>query len=309
MSKPWRGVFPAVTTQLHQDQSLDLDATAAHVQALIDSGISGLIFLGSLGENQSLTAREKRRVLQAMIETVQGRLPLLSGVAENSTAEACRFVADAEALGVDGFMLMPAMVYKGDPRETLAHFRTAARATGLPIMIYNNPVSYGNDITPDMFSQLSDTKNFVALKESSGNVRRITDLHLAVGDRFALFTGVDDLVLEASILGIDGWVAGSGIAFPAENQYFWDLTRRGEWQKARELYRWFTPLLHLDTHAKFVQYIKLAVQECGLGREWVRAPRLPLTGPERKQILKIIHDGIASRPKIPKTSNASRRRH
>jgi len=192
------------------------------------------------------------------------------------------------------------MLYKGDRRETLTHFRTTAKATGLPIMIYNNPVSYANDITPEMFAELAEVKNFVALKESSGDVRRITDLHNAVGDRYAIFTGVDDLVLEASILGIDGWVAGSGIAFPRENQFFWELTRRGDWEKARELYRWFTPLLHLDTHTKFVQYIKLAVQETGLGSEWVRAPRLPLAGDERKRVLKIIHDGIATRPRIPK---------
>jgi dihydrodipicolinate synthase/N-acetylneuraminate lyase len=167
-------------------------------------------------------------------------------------------------------------------------------------MIYNNPISYANDITPEMFAELAEVKNFVALKESSGDIRRITDLHNTVGDRYAIFTGVDDLALEASILGIDGWVAGSGIAFPEENQYFWDLTRAGQWEKAREIYRWFTPLLHLDTHTKFVQYIKLAVQECGLGSEWVRAPRLPLGGEERKRILKIIHDGMDKRPKITK---------
>jgi len=180
----------------------------------------------------------------------------------------------------------------------------SARSTGLPIIIYNNPISYANDITPEMFAELAPIKNLVALKESSGNTRRITDIRNCVGDRYAIFTGVDDLVLECAILGIDGWVAGSGIAFPAENQYFWELTRTGQWEEARELYRWFTPLLHLDTHTKFVQYIKLAVQECGLGKEWVRAPRLPLVGPERKQILKVIHDGIANRPKIPKRSKA-----
>src|SRR5262249_37922377 len=154
------------------------------------------------------------------------------------------------------FMLMPAMVYKGDPRETIAHFRTTAQATGLPIMIYNNPISYGNDITPEMFAELSDVKSFVALKESSGNPRRITDLRNQVGERYAIFTGVDDLVLESAILGIDGWVAGTGIAFPRENQHLWDLTRAGDWAQAQTIYRWFTPLLHLDTHVKFVQYIK-----------------------------------------------------
>ena len=300
MNKPyWRGVFPAVTTQLKEDQSLDLDATARHLASLTDSGVTGVIMLGSLGENQSLDPEEKRRVVEAAVKAVNGRVPVLSGVAENSTSLACRYVRDCEKLGANGFMLMPAMVYKGDPRETLSHFRTVARATSLPIMIYNNPISYGNDITPALFAELADTPNFVALKESSGDTRRITDIYNTVGDRYAIFTGVDDLALEASILGIDGWVAGVGLAFPRENQYFWDLTRRGEWDKAREIYRWFTPLLHLDTHPKFVQYIKLAIQECGLGAEWVRAPRLPLAGEERERILKIIRHGIANRPKIP----------
>ncbi len=296
----WQGVFPAITTQMHKDGSLDLDATACHADVLIRSGVNGLVFLGSLGENQPMTGEEKRRVMEAMIRAVNGRVQLLSGVAETSTAEAIRYVRDVEKLGVDGVMLMPAMLYKSAPDETLAHFRTVAKSTGLPIMIYNNPISYANDITPEMFAQLAEQKNFVALKESSGDVRRITDIRNAVGDRYAVFTGVDDLALEASILGIDGWVAGSGIAFPQENQYFWELTRRGEWDKARAIYRWFTPLLHLDTNVKFVQYIKLAVQECGLGAEYVRAPRQVLKGEERKRVLKIIHDGIANRPKIPK---------
>jgi 1-pyrroline-4-hydroxy-2-carboxylate deaminase len=301
MAKPyWTGVFPAITTQMNKDGSLNLEATARHADALIESGVSGLIFLGSLGENQPMTPAEKRLVIETMLKAVNGRVAVLSGVAETSTAEAVRYVRDVEKLGVDGVMLLPAMLYKGAPDETLAHFRTVAKSTGLPIMIYNNPISYANDITPELFQRLADQKSFVALKESSGDVRRITDIRNAVGDRYAIFTGVDDLALEASILGIDGWVAGSGIAFPSENQYFWELTRRGEWDKAREIYRWFTPLLHLDTHTKFVQYIKLAVQECGLGAEWVRAPRLVLKGEERERVLRIIHDGMATRPKIPK---------
>jgi 4-hydroxy-tetrahydrodipicolinate synthase len=298
MKPYWSGVFPAITTQLHKDGSIDLDATAVHAEALIKSGVSGLIFLGSLGENQPMTGEEKRRVIEAMVKVVNGRVTLLSGVAESSTGEAVRYVRDVEKLGADGVMLMPAMLYKGDPDETLAHFRTVAKSTGLPIMIYNNPISYANDITPELFAKLADQKNFVALKESSGDVRRITDLHNTVGGRYAIFTGVDNLALEASILGIDGWVAGSGIAFPPENQYFWELTRKGKWDEARAIYRWFTPLLHLDVHTKFVQYIKLAVQETGLGKEWVRAPRLVLKGEERKRVLKIIHDGIAKRPKL-----------
>jgi 1-pyrroline-4-hydroxy-2-carboxylate deaminase len=301
MSEPfWQGVFPAITTQLKRDQSIDLEATARHADVLIESGVAGLIFLGSLGENQAMRREEKRMVIEAMVKAVHGRVQVLSGVAESSSEEACAYVRDVEKLGADGVMVMPAMLYKGDERETLAHFRAVAQASGLPMMIYNNPISYANDITPEMFAQLADQKNFVALKESSGDVRRITDLRNTVGARYAIFSGIDDLILEASVLGIDGWVAGSGMAFPRENQYFWQLTRDGEWEKAREFYRWFTPLLHLDTSTKFVQYIKLAVQECGLGQEWVRAPRLPLVGAERDRILKIINHGIATRPPISK---------
>src|SRR5215213_4552931 len=301
MSKPyWSGVFPAITTQMQKGGALDLDGTARHADALIKSGVTGLIFLGSLGENQSLTAEEKRRVMEAMVEAVDGRVPVLSGVAESSVDAACSYARDCEKLGADGFMLMPPMIYKSpDPAESLYHFRTVAKATGLPIIIYNNPISYGHDITPELFAELAKIKNFVALKESSGNTRRITDIHNLLGDRFAIFTGVDDLAMESAILGIDGWVAGSGIAFPAENQYFWELTRGGKWDEAREIYRWFTPLLHLDVHVKFVQYIKLAVQECGLGTEWVRAPRLPLSGEERERVLAVIRRGIETRPAVP----------
>lgn len=298
MKPYWQGVFPAITTQMHKDGSLDIEGTAAHADVLIQSGIAGLVFLGSLGENQSMAPDEKRLLLGEMVRAVRGRVPVLSGVAESSVVEACRYARDAEGVGADGLMLMPPMIYKSpDPRESLHHFRTVARATGLPIMIYNNPISYGHDLTPELFAELAPQKNFVALKESSGNTRRITDLHNTVGGRYALFTGVDDLALESAILGIDGWVAGSGIAFPKENQRFWDLTRKGQWDKAREIYRWFAPLLHLDTHPKFVQYIKLAVQEVGLGKEWTRAPRLPLAGAERKRVLEVIHQGIAARPK------------
>lgn len=304
MKKPqssWRGVFPAITTQMHRDGSLDLEATARHAEALIASGIAGLVFLGSLGENQTLSGEEKRLVMREMVRAVKGRIPVLSGVAEAATAEAVRYVRACEKLGADGGMVLPPMSYRTpDPEERLAHFRAVAKATGLPLMIYNNPISYANEITPEMFAKLASVKNFVAIKESSGDTRRITDLRNVVGDRYALFTGVDDLVLESAALGIDGWVAGAGIALPTHNQWLWDLLQAGDWAKAREVYRWFTPLMHLDVHVKFVQYIKLAVQECGLGREWTRAPRLPLAGAERKAVLKIIHNTVASAPKAPR---------
>lgn len=296
----WEGVFPAATTQFHPDQSLNLPATMAHLDQMIDAGIHGLIMLGTVGENCSLEYSEKLEVLKATVEHVAGRIPILSGVAECTTARACKYAADAQRIGLEGLMVLPAMVYKSDPRETIVHYRAVAKATALPIMVYNNPVSYGVDITPEMFVELADEPRLVAIKESSENVRRITDLKNACGDRYALFCGVDDLVLESLLLGATGWVSGLVNAFPAENRLVWDLARAGRWEEAREVYRWYTPLLHLDTHIKLVQYIKLAQQECGLGSEMVRAPRLPLEGEERERILAIIRRSIATRPKTAK---------
>lgn len=300
MTEPaWQGVFPAVTTQFREDQSLDLAATARHWQVLIESGVSGLIVGGSLGENQTLDPDEKRTLVAEAVKCAAGRLPVLSGVAEMSTAAACRYVRDCEQLGASGFMVMPAMVYKADANEAMHHFRQVGRATSLPWMLYNNPVGYPVDVTPSMFAELADIPNLVAIKESSANTRRIMELRSAVGDRYALFVGVDDLILESAVLGIDGWVAGSGIAVPRENQYFWELTRRGRWEEARAIYGWFYPLLKLDSQIKFVQYIKLAVQEAGLGREWVRGPRLPLAGSERENVLATIRTALRSRPPLP----------
>jgi dihydrodipicolinate synthase/N-acetylneuraminate lyase len=296
----WTGVFPAITTQFRQDQSLDLEGTARHMEALLASGVQGIIVCGSLGENQTLDPEEKRQVVKLAVEVAGKKVPVLSGVAEMSTAAACRYVKDCEALGASGFMVMPAMVYKADEGEVMNHFRRVAAATKLPWMLYNNPVGYYIDVTPRQFAELTDVPNLIAIKESSANTRRVTELRIETGDRFAIFTGVDDLVLESAVLGIDGWVAGSGIAFPEENQYFWELTRAGKWDEARQMYQWFYPLLKLDTHIKFVQYIKLAVQAAGLGAEWVREPRLPLVGQERERVLEIIQRGIANRPKLAK---------
>ena len=294
----WHGVYPAAITHFKPDASLDLPSTLKHVDAMLAAGVHGLIMLGTVGENCSLEMKEKLDVLRATVEHVGDRAPVLTGVAECSTALACRFAVEAQKIGADGLMLLPAMVYKSDPRETVAHFRTVAKATDLPIMCYNNPVSYGVDITPSMFADLGDEPKFVAVKESSDNVRRITDLHNACGDRYSLFCGVDDLVLESIVLGIDGWVSGLVNAFPAENRLLWDLATTGQFDKAVEVYRWYTPLLHLDTHPKLVQYIKLATQECGYGSELTRAPRLPLVGKEREDVLALIRKAIATRPKL-----------
>ncbi len=292
----WSGVFPAVVTQMNEDQSLDLAASARHFEALIESGISGLIVCGSLGENQCLQPDEKRAVLKRAVETAKGRIPVLSGVAEMNTRAAIDYMQEGEQLGAAGFMIMPPMVYKGDPRETEHWFRTLAKATPLPWMLYNNPVGYHTDVTPEMFAQIGDIETLTSIKESSANPRRITELRNLVGNRYQIFTGVDDLILESSIVGIDGWVAGSGIALPKENQLLWQLTREERWTEARTLYRWMQPLMKLDTHVHFVQYIKLLCQETGLGKEWCREPRLPLVGNEREQVLKIIRDALAKRP-------------
>ncbi len=284
--------------QFHDDadETLDLPGSMKHVEALIQAKMDGLIMLGSLGENTAMLREEKLALLKATVAQSKGRVPVLSGVAENSTVLACSFVREAEQTGVSGFMVLPAMIYKADSREALAHFRAVAQATKLPIMIYNNPVAYSVDVTPEMFVELADVPNIVAIKESSDNVRRITDLRNTIGDRFHLFVGVDDLIFESIVSGAEGWVAGLVNAFPHESRRLWDLATSGKYDEARALYRWFMPLLHLDTHRKLVQYIKLAMAETGLGSEKTRAPRLPLVGEEREAVLQIIRTAIKTNP-------------
>ena len=299
MSHPnWHGVFPALTTQFHPDESLDIPATARHLEHMIASGIHGVILLGSVGENTALSAEEKLTVLRELLPIAKGRIPVLSGVAEFTTPTAARYARDCERIGIDGLMVLPAMVYKADRREALAHFRGVARASGLPIMIYNNPVAYPVDLTPDMLAELANEPTLVAVKESSDNVRRITDIINLLGNRYLMFSGVDDLVLESALLGATGWVSGLVNAFPDENRVLWELATSGRWDEARELYRWYTPLLHLDTKIKLVQYIKLCMAEVGLGSETTRAPRLPIVGEERDQILAIIRQALAKRPTL-----------
>ncbi|MEM1354174.1 MAG: dihydrodipicolinate synthase family protein [Planctomycetota bacterium] len=299
MKVQWKGVFPAACTQFNDDESLQIEETLKHLDAMIDSGVHGMVMLGTVGENCSLLYDEKVQLLKATVEHINGRVPVLTGVAEYSTALACKFAKDAEAAGVDGLMVLPAMVYKSDPPETIYHFKTVAAATSLPIMIYNNPVSYGIDIKPETFKQLVDVDNIVAIKESSEDPRRITDLRNEVGDRFTLFCGVDDVFLESYVLGAEGWISGLVNAFPAENALIWDLCEAGQWEEARKVYQWYTPLLHLDTLPKLVQYIKLASQECGYGSERCRAPRLNVEGEERAWVLGIIRKAIETRPAIP----------
>ncbi len=294
----WNGIFPAVTTQFRRDESLDIEATQRGVEGLVAAGMDGLIMLGTVGENSSLDAAEKRTVLRAAKEAAGGRVPVLSGVAEYTTALAEVFAKDCEEIGIDGLMVLPAMVYKSDARETVAHYRRIARASGLPIMVYNNPVSYGVDITPEMFADLADEETIVALKESSENVRRITDIVNLLGDRFVLFAGVDDLVLESTLLGTVGWVAGLVHVFPEESVRHLDLAPKGACDEARTHYRWLTPSFHLDTSTKLVQNIKLGQHGMGLGAEWVRAPRLVLEGAERAEVIALIETTAENRPAL-----------
>lgn len=298
MQVSWHGVYPALTTQFREDESIDIAATAAHLEKMLAAGIHGVILLGSVGENTALTYEEKLTVLRELHPVVKGKIPVLSGVAENTTRQACRYVADCEKIGIDGLMVLPAMIYKADRREAMAHFRSVAHASALPIMVYNNPPSYYVDLTPDCFVELADEPTIVAIKESSGDPRRITDLINTVGDRYILFSGVDDLVVECAMLGATGWVSGLVNAFPHENRVLWEHCVAGRWQQALELYRWYTPLLHLDTHIKLVQYIKLCMAETGYGSETTRAPRLALEGAERERILGVIRTAIANRPSL-----------
>lgn len=298
MAHLWTGVFPAVTTKFHADESLDLAATAAHIQWQLECGADGIIVCGSLGEASTLTADEKIAILKAAKE-VAGDKPVLLTVAEDSTRAAAALAQAAHAAGADGIMLLPAMRYVSDPRETLNHYQRVADASPLPIMIYNNPVAYGVNITPEMYAQMAAEPKFVAIKESSGDIRTLTNVINAVGDRFAIFSGVDDLALESLMMGADGWVAGLVVAFPKETVAIYKLARAGRWDEARAIYRWFAPLLHLDVSMKLVQNLKLAEAMVGVGSEHVRAPRLPLVGAERERVEAVIAAGIASRPALP----------
>ena len=292
----WHGVYPAVPTQFNEDFSLNLPATQQHVEALLAEGIHGLIMLGTIGENCSLSLDEKVKVLKATKEVCGERVPLLTGIAEFTTAGACETAKAAAKAGVSGFMLMPAMVYNSDRRETVNHFRTVAAATELPIMCYNNPPVYRVDITPEMLEDLADVETIVCVKEAAGDTRRITDLFNKLGDRYVIFSGLDDVALESVMLGCKGWISGLVDAFPKENRMMWDAAVAEDWKRGLEIYRWYMPMLHFDSHPKLVQYIKLACSEMGYGTETVRAPRMPLIGAEREAILKIIHDSAATRP-------------
>jgi 1-pyrroline-4-hydroxy-2-carboxylate deaminase len=296
----WEGVMPAVTTKFNADFSIDRAWTKKNIEAQIDAGVDGIIVCGSLGEASTLSLDEKLQVLDIGVEASHGRVPVILTIAENSTLDACRQAEAGAKRGAAGYMVLPGLRYLSDRRETINHFRMVANASSLPLMIYNNPLAYGVDMTPEMFAEVADEQKIVAIKESCGDVRRVTDLINAVGDRYAILCGVDNLALEAMLMGAHGWVAGLVCAFPHETVAIYKLFKAGRIEEARAIYRWFAPLLALDVSAKLVQNIKLAEAIVGLGTEPVRPPRLPLAGDERRAVETLIRRSIETRPALPK---------
>ncbi|WP_372426472.1 dihydrodipicolinate synthase family protein [Salinarimonas chemoclinalis] len=295
----WGGVFPAVTTQFREDFSLDRAATHRVIAALVADGVSGLIVGGTVGENCSLTLSEKREIMEIARDAAGGRVPVIAGVAEFTTPFAVETAREAHRAGVDGIMVMPALVYSAKPFETAAHFRGVATAVDLPMMVYNNPPIYRNDVTPDILASLADCETVVAFKESSGDTRRFVDLRNLAGDRFVLFAGLDDTVLESVVLGAVGWVSGLSNVFPKEGETLFRLAREGRIAEAMPLYEWFMPLLHLDARADLVQCIKACEHIAGRGSDRTRPPRLPLTPEERAEVEALMRTALASRPALP----------
>jgi len=295
----WAGVFPAVTMQFRADFSLDLEATRKVAAALVAEGVSGLIAVGTVGENNSLSRAEKLAVMEALKDAAGSRIPVIAGVAEYTTALACEVAKEAQRLRIDGLMVLPAMVYSAKPRETLAHFRTVAGASDLPIMIYNNPPIYKQDVTPKMLASLADVDTIMSYKESSGETYRFVDLRNMTGDRFIPFCGLDDVVVESVALGAQGWVSGLSNVFPREGETLFRLAAAGRLAEVMPLYDWLMPLLHLDARADLVQCIKLCEHIAGRGSPVTRPPRLPLEGEEKAEVERLMRHAMAKRPKLP----------
>lgn len=295
----WKGVMPAMTTPLTTDDQIDLNLFTQQVNRQLTAGASGIIIGGSLGEASVLTVPEKEKLVQAALSTVDGRIPVILNIAEGNTSAAIEQIRLAEKWGVNGFMLLPPMRYRSDDVETVHYFSSLAKATGLQVMIYNNPVDYKINVTLEMFEELAACSNIGAIKESTRDVTNVTRLINRFGDRFSILCGVDTLALEELVTGAKGWVAGLVCAFPEETMAVYALVKAGRIHEALTIYRWFMPLLELDIHPKLVQYIKLAGQISGYGTEWVRAPRLILKGEERAVISRLIQEAMASRPVLP----------
>ena len=293
----WTGVFPAVTSKFTDDGALDDKEMARCWKLQVDAGVHGLIVAGSLGEGSTLDASEKIEQVK-LAKSVAGKLPVLLTISDGATRNACRLAEAGAKAGAAGFMVLPGLPYKSDRRETIRHMTDVARAGGLPVMIYNNPPAYGVDITPDMLADMATEPLFAAVKESSDNVRRITEILGKTGARYQVFTGVDNLALESLAMGAVGWVAGLSAAFPAETVAIWKLLQDGKWTEARALYRWFRPLLDVDVSNKLVQNIKLVEALVIKTNDRCRAPRLPLAGRERAAIVKVVEDAMRTRPKL-----------
>jgi 1-pyrroline-4-hydroxy-2-carboxylate deaminase len=300
MNINWQGVYPAVTTQYFDDMSINLAATQAMVDSLINEGVDGIIVLGTVGENCSHTREEKRAILLAIKAVVAGRVPLLSGVAETSTQFAIEYCQLCEDIGIDGLMVLPGMVYRSNEAEAINHYQQIARQCNLPIMIYNNPVTYGVDVSIAGMAILANETNIVAVKEATEDTRRISELYAAFGDRFIVFGGVDDIALESLMLGCTGWISGLTNVFPQESVAIYKLAKAGRYQEALEIWRWFLPLLRLDTIPTLVQCIKFCEQLAERGSEVTRAPRLPLAGEERARVEQLYKTAMATRIDLSK---------
>jgi len=300
MKPNWKGIYPALTTKFTDDHQLDIDAYLHNIDVQLESGIHGCVIGGSLGEASTLNQKEKVTLLSATVAHVGGKLPIIMNIAEQSTAEAITAAQNAEENGANGLMMLPPMRYVSDDRETLEFYKAVATSCGLPIMTYNNPHDYKIEITIPMFEELLKLDTIEATKESTRDVTNVTRMRNAFGDDIKILCGVDTLALEELMLGADGWVAGLVDAFPRETVVIYELVQQNRVQEAREIYRWFMPLLELDIHPKLVQYIKLADVATGIGTENVRPPRLPLVGDERQNVQKIIDDALAVRPEMPK---------
>jgi len=301
----WTGVFPAVTTQFRDDCSLDVEATQRVIEGLLRDGVSGLIVCGTVGENCSLSRAEKVTIMAAAKEVVRGRVPLIAGIAEFTTDFAAETAREARKVGVDGIMVMPALVYSAKPHETVAHFEEVARATDLPVMVYNNPPIYRNDVTPEILTALAGSETIVAFKDSSGDTRRFIDVRNRVGDRFTLFAGLDDVIVESVMVGAVGWVSGLSNAFPREGETLFRLALAGRYREAMPLYEWFMPLLHLDARPDLVQCIKLCEHIMGRGSHVTRPPRLALTPEERAEVEVLMERALANRPRLPEVGLAA----
>lgn len=295
----WKGIYPAVLTPFTNEDTIDFKTFAVNINAQMDAGIDGVILAGSLGEGSTLSSNEKKELLTCTKDIVQNKIPVIVGVAEQSTRDAVQLANNAEKNGADGLMLLVPMRYNADTRETITYFRTIATNTSLPIMIYNNPVDYKIMVTLDMFEDLATVSNIQAVKESTRDVSNVTRMINRFGERYKILCGVDTLAMESLCMGADGWVAGLVDAFPRETVAIYRLIKAGYYQEALKIYRWFLPLLELDIQPKLVQYIKLAASLTGIGTENLRAPRLQIEGKEREHVLAVVNEALANRPELP----------